>query len=126
MSKTTPLDKLSRREREAIHLIYQLGEASAIDIQDKLKPPAKNAATRKILSSLLVKGTIARQKVGRQYIYSPAEPAGTAGPAMLAQVVATLFDGSIPKPLLCLLELGKGQFSDKELAQIRSTVKDKD
>ena len=125
MPNTTPLDKLSRREREAIHIIYQLGEASAIDIQDKLRPPAKNAATRKILNSLLNKGAIARRKVSRQYIYTPATPAWSAGPAMLEQVTDTFFGGSVAKALLCLLDLGKEQFPEQEIAQIRSTVQDK-
>jgi BlaI family penicillinase repressor len=123
---TTPLDKLSRREREVIQILYSMGDATAIDIQGKLAPGTKNAATRKILTALLTKGVIKRHRVGRQYIYTPTNASDDVGTSALKQVLHTFFNGSLAHGLLGMVELEKERFTEDELAQIREIVKDKD
>jgi BlaI family penicillinase repressor len=120
-----PLKKLSRREREVVEILYFLGEGLATDIQAKLGPDMKNAATRKILTSLLDKGVITRRKDGRRYVYTPIEAAETVGNSAMAQVLATFFKGSFSSGLLGMIELGKDRFTDEEIEQIRKIVKDK-
>jgi BlaI family penicillinase repressor len=120
-----PLKKLSRREREVVEILYFLGEGLATDIQSKLAPGTKNAATRKILTSLMDKGVITRRKDGRRYIYTPIEPAETVGNSAMEQVLATFFRGSFSSGLLGMIELGKDRFTDEEIEKIREIVKDK-
>lgn len=120
-----PLKKLSRREREVVEILYLLGEALATDIQAKLGPETKNAATRKILTSLLAKGMIKRRRDGRRYIYAPIKSAKVVGSSALEQVLATFFKGSFSNGLLGMVELGKDRFTEDEIEQIRKIVKDK-
>ena len=122
---SSPLDHLSRREREVIQIIYSLGEASAIEVQQSLETPTKNAATRKILTSLLEKGAVARRKQGKRYIYAPTAPANTAADSVLQQIVGTFFKGSYPDALLGMIELGKSHFGERDLENLRSIVKGK-
>ena len=121
----TPLDNLSRREREVYQILYALGEATALDIQAKLAPATKNAATRKILTALLTKGTINRYKRSRQYVYSPAIVGDDVGRSALDQVLQTYFKGSLAHGLLGMVDLGKDYFSEEELEQLRLILKDK-
>ncbi|MDB2428943.1 BlaI/MecI/CopY family transcriptional regulator [Akkermansiaceae bacterium] len=120
-----PLGQLSRREREFYQILYSLEEATALDIQAKLPPGTKNAATRKILTALLSKGAITRRKEGRQYVYTPAKVGDEVGQSALNQVLQTFFKGSLAHGLLGMVDLGKDRFTEDELAQIREIVKDK-
>ena len=122
---STPLDQLSRREREFYQILYSLGEATALDIQAKLPEGTKNSATRKILTALLMKGVITRKKNGRQYIYAPKEMGAEVGKCALNQVLETFFNGSLAHGLLGMVDLGKDRFTEEELEQIRKIVKDK-
>lgn len=121
----SPLDNLSRRERELYQILYAMGEATALDIQGKLAPGTKNAATRKILTALLGKGVIKRRKVGRQYVYAPAKVGNEVAKCALNQVLQTFFKGSLASGLLGMVDLGKDRFTEEELEQIREIVKDK-
>ena len=124
-SMSLPLDQLSRREREFYQILYSLGEATAVDLQAKLAPGTKNAATRKILTALFEKGAVTRRKEGRQYIYAPAKVGDEVGKSALNQVLQTFFKGSLAHGLLGMVDLGKDRFSEEELEQIREIVKDK-
>lgn len=66
---STPLDQLSRREREFYQILCSLGEATALDIQAKLPTGTKNSATRKILTALFKKGVINWRKEGNISTY---------------------------------------------------------
>lgn len=120
-----PLKKLSRREREVMEILYFLGEALATDIQVRLGPDMKNAATRKILTNLLEKGVIQRRKDGRRYLYQPVVPAEAVGISALKQVLSTFFGGSFATGLLGVVESEKDRFTKEEIEQIREIVKDK-
>lgn len=120
-----PLKKLSRREREVMEILYLLGEALATDIQVKLGPDTKNAATRKILTNLLEKGVIQRRKDGRRYIYTPIVPAKAVGNSALKQVLSTFFGGSFANGLLGMVESEKDRFTEDEIEKIREIVKNK-
>ncbi|MDA8968939.1 BlaI/MecI/CopY family transcriptional regulator [bacterium] len=122
---STPLDQLSRREREFYQILCSLGEATALNIQEKLPAGTKNSATRKILTALLKKGVINRRKEGRQYIYLPEATGDDVGKSALHQVLETFFNGSLAHGLLGMVDLGKDRFTDDELEQIRKIVKDK-
>ena len=121
----TPLDLLSRREREFYQILSSLGEATALEVQGKLPVGTKNAATRKILTSLLKKGVITRRKDGRRFIYAPAKVGEEVGKSALNQVLETFFNGSLAHGLLGMVDLGKDRFTDEELEQIREIMKDK-
>ena len=119
------MQSLSRREREVMQILYNLGEALATDVQAKLEPGTRNAATRKILTSLMDKGVVRRRKDGRRYVYQPVAPVEEVGNTALQQVLATFFNGSFSHGLLGMIELGKDKFTKEEIEQIRAIVKDK-
>lgn len=76
---------LFRREQEIAKIVFDLGLATAIDVQSHVKGPLSNAAVRTILNRLVGKGILARQQCGRGrlFIYAPALTEG------VSQVIAT-------------------------------------
>src|SRR5688500_19906189 len=67
-----PTDKLSRRERDIMDVLYGLGDnASADEIRDKLTDPPTYSAVRAMLAKLEAKGVIRHRAEGLRYVYSP-------------------------------------------------------
>src|SRR5262245_29750940 len=95
MSDNKAPDKLSRREREIMNVLFALGErASAEDIRAGLSDPPSYSAVRAMLVKLEAKGFIKHRAEGMRYVYSPTTPRTTARRAALQQLVRVFFSGS--------------------------------
>ena len=67
-----PTEKLSRREREIMDVLYALGDsATAEDIRARLSDPPSYSAVRAMLVKLETKGFIRHRAEGLRYVYSP-------------------------------------------------------
>ena len=66
------LDKLSRRERQILDILFRRGKASASDVQSELPESPSYSAVRALLRILEEKGHIRHEDEGGKYIYSPA------------------------------------------------------
>jgi len=110
---------LSRRERETLDLVYALGEADAVQIQERMSGVVLNAGIRKILSGLLRKGAIRRRKEGKKYIYLPARKPESAARQALRRVVDTFYGGSFTHGLMGMVEAGGEKFSEEEIRDLK-------
>ena len=64
-------EKLSRREREIMDVLYALGDNAAADeIREQLTDPASYSAVRAMLAKLEAKGVIRHRAEGLRYVYS--------------------------------------------------------
>ncbi len=89
------LDKLPRREKQILDLLYSCGEATASEICESLPDAPSNSTVRAILGRLEIKGIVTRRSsIGRSIVYAPVVPEATAKRSALRQVVATFFNGS--------------------------------
>ena len=61
--------KLSRREREIMDILFELGEVSARDILEKMSEPPGYSAIRAMLAKLLQKGSVQFRQEGNRYLY---------------------------------------------------------
>ena len=66
MDEKKQLNDLSRRERQIMDAIYQLGTATANDVMDNIPDPPSNATVRKLLSILEEKGHIHHRVSGNR------------------------------------------------------------
>jgi BlaI family penicillinase repressor len=88
-------EKLSRREREIMNVIFALGErASAEDIRTRLTEPPSYSAVRAMLAKLEAKGYVKHREEGFRYIYYPTTPRTTARRSALQEIVKVFFGGS--------------------------------
>lgn len=90
--------ELAPLELHCMNALWALGEGSVRDIRDALAPSLPRAYTTimTIMDRLAHKGVVARQKVGRAYLYRPNLSAEVARSRAVEQVVEHFFGGSAP------------------------------
>ncbi|HET7040109.1 MAG TPA: BlaI/MecI/CopY family transcriptional regulator, partial [Gemmatimonadales bacterium] len=91
---TADRSALSRRERQIMDAIYQMGEATAQDVLDHLPDPPSYSAVRALLRILEDKGHLRHRSEGQRYVYLPTVSRDRARVSALRQLVRTFFDGS--------------------------------
>lgn len=114
-------DKLSRREREIMDVLYALGDnASAEDIRERLSDPPSYSAVRAMLAKLEAKGAITHRAEGLRYVYSPVTPRTTAQKQAVSQLMRVFFGGSPSEAAAALLK--HERWSDDELDALRQQI----
>jgi BlaI family transcriptional regulator, penicillinase repressor len=117
-----PSPHLSRREREAMDVIYQRGETTAAEVRSGLSDAPSYSAVRALLATLVSKGFLAIREDGPRYIYFPTHPRQKMGRSALLQVVRTFFEGSAEKAMAALLDRRDLALSDEELGRLRQLI----
>ena len=114
---------LSRREREMMDILYSLGRATAIDIQDRLPDRPSYSTVRTILRVLERKGHLRHVEEGQKYVYEPAVPRDTAKRSAIQRLIATFFDGSAKAAAAALLDPGASELSEGDLKELESLIR---
>ena len=121
MSSTNPNDGLSRRERQIMDALHELGDsASAEDIRLKLPDPPSYSAVRAMLAKLEVKGVIRHKEEGLRYVYSPMTKRSTARRSAVERLIRVFFGGSTGEAVNALLDAE--DWSPNELDEISERI----
>jgi predicted transcriptional regulator len=113
-------DPLSRRERQAMDLVYRLGQASVADVHEALPDAPSYSAVRALMGTLVDKGHLVQARDGKRYVYSPTVPAEAASASALGRVVRTFFGGSPAQAALALVS--GAELDDDELAALERAI----
>jgi predicted transcriptional regulator len=114
-------EKLSRREREILDVLYALGDqASADQIRERLSDPPSYSAVRAMLVKLEAKGVVRHRAVGLRYVYSPTTHRAAAQKKALSQLVRIFFRGSPGETASALLR--QESWTDAELEALRAEI----
>jgi predicted transcriptional regulator len=113
---------LSRRERQIMDIVYQLGRATAAEVGKALAGEPSDSTVRTQLRVLEAKGHIRHEEDGHRYVYLPVVPRRVVSKSALRHVVNTFFDGSIEKVVAALLGPDGSKLSDEELDRIAGIV----
>ncbi len=116
----TPLD-LSRRERQIMAVIYQLGQATAAEVQAGLDDPPSYSAVRAHLRVLEDKGHLRHEQEGPRYVFRPTLPREQARQGALRHLVQTFFGGSPSQAMAALLDANP-RISKAELEQLTRLI----
>ena len=117
----TAFEKLSRREREILDVLYALGDnASADEIRERLTDPPTYSAVRAMLAKLEAKGVIRHRAEGLRYVYSPVTSRTTAQKKAISNLMKVFFGGSASEAATALLK--QEQWSDDELEALRNQI----
>jgi predicted transcriptional regulator len=120
---TKPLHAvLSRRERQIMDLLYQLGRGTAAELMKALPGEPSDSTVRTQLRVLEAKGHVRHEEEGTKYVYFPVVPRRVVRKSALKHVVDTFFDGSVEKVVAALLGPDGGRLDDKELDRIAYLV----
>jgi predicted transcriptional regulator len=115
-----PSQKLTRREREIMDILFGLGQATAEEIRERLTDPPSYSAVRTMLTRLEAKGSIRHREEGLRYVYTSTTSPATARRTALKQYVRTFFGGSVGEMVTSLLR--QESWTDDELNALHAEI----
>ncbi len=116
--KFKTLIHLSRRERQIMDTVYQLGRATATDVLAGLPDPPSYSAVRAMLRVLENKGHLRHVLEGKSYVYLPTLARTRASRSALQNMVSTFFDGSAEKAVAALLDISRSELTHEQLSHL--------
>jgi predicted transcriptional regulator len=118
----TPLQALTRRERQIMDILYRRGRATAAEVMDELSGEPNYSTVRTQLRVLEEKGHVRHEEQGPRYVYLPAVPRRSARKSALKHLVETFFDGSAEQVVAAVLGGEAARLSDADLKRIAELV----
>jgi predicted transcriptional regulator len=115
--------ELSRRERQILDALFELGAAPAEEIRQRLPDPPSYSAVRVMLTRLEKKGYVSHREEGVRYVYAPAVSKTRERRNALSRLVRTFFAGSTADAVTALLADAE-DLSDEELDRLSAVIEE--
>lgn len=112
---------LSRRERQILDVIYNLGRATAAEVLERLPDAPTYTTVRGLLRVLESKGHVKHEEESGRYVYFPTTNKQRAAKSALRHVVSTFFDGS-PSAAMAALLGSERRLSEDEIERLAELV----
>jgi predicted transcriptional regulator len=116
-------ETLSRRERQIMEILFTLGRASGLEIQERLHDRPSYSGVRTILRVLERKGHIRHVEEGMRYVYMPVMTREKAKKSAIERLVATFFDGSVKAAAAAFLDPGTARLSQDDLKELERMIR---
>ncbi len=113
---------LSRRERQIMDVLFQLGRAAVAEVMERLPDPPSYSSVRAILRVLEEKGHVRHQQDGPRYVFIPTVAPETAKRSALEHLLQTFFNGSTEHAVATLLDISASKLSDRELDRLAGLI----
>jgi predicted transcriptional regulator len=120
--KKKPIHQLSRRERQIMEIIYQLGQGTAAEVAEAMADAPSYSSVRAMLRILEEKKLLRHRQEGPRYVYLPTVPRSTAMRSAMRHMVQTFFDGSTEGAVAALLEMDAAKLSPEELDRLEQLI----
>lgn len=120
--KANKKDSLSKRERQILDALYELGKASAADIHAAIPNPPTYTAVRTHLTNLEEKGQVRFQRDGNKYIYEPIVPKGEVARSMMDNLVKTFFENNVELVVASLVDREQSQITPEQLDRLAAII----
>ena len=101
--KQANLDKLGRRERQIMNIVYGRGRATAAEILDELPDPHSYSAVRGMLRLLESKGYLRHEWDGPRYVYLPTADPERVRDSAVKHLLKTFFSNSMESAVAAML-----------------------
>jgi BlaI family penicillinase repressor len=113
---------LTQRELDIMSVLWDLGEATATKVRDRVDPNLAYTSISSMIRTLEMKGYVShRRGEGKTHVYFPIIDSETAGESVLGRVLDKVYGGSPIKLLAHLMD--QHRLSDKELTRMRNLLK---
>ncbi len=113
---------LSRREREIMDIAYEMKEATAQQVLERLPEPPSYSAVRALLRVLEQKGHLVHRQDGPRYVYTPRLPKDKARRNALSHLVRTFFDGSTESVVATLLDISETNLAEDDYRRLTELI----
>jgi predicted transcriptional regulator len=114
--------ELSRRERQIMDIVYQLGSATAADVRARLPEAPSYSAVRAMLRVLEDKDHVEHRKDGPRYVYQATVPVEAARRSAINRLLRTFFDNSLEDAVATLLDHRPSKLSKEELDRLANMI----
>lgn len=114
--------ELGRRERQIMDVVYQLGEASVADVQERLAHPPSYSAVRTMIRHLEGKGHLRHRRVGTKYVYRPTRSRESASRSALGHLLDTFFAGSASDAVAAILDVSGNQLTGDDYDRLQHLI----
>lgn len=114
--------ELSRRERQILDALYELGKASAADIHAAIPNPPTYTAVRTHLTNLEEKGHVKFEREGAKYIYEPTVPKEEMAKSMMDGVLKTFFENNVELVVASLIDPKQSQLTQEQLDRLAQII----
>jgi predicted transcriptional regulator len=115
-------EKLSRRERQIMDILFERGSAPASEIRSRMADPPSYSAVRAALCVLQRKGHIRHQLQGLRYVWTPRVARDRARRFALRHLVRTFFDGSAEQTVAALLNESDLKLDEGGCARLKAMI----
>ena len=121
---TSDATHLSRRERQIMEIVYELGRATAAEVRGHMPDPPSDSAVRAMLRILEDKGHLQHEQDGPRYFFLPTVPREEASETALRKLVRTFFGGSPEGAIAALLDLESDQLDEEALERLSELIEE--
>jgi predicted transcriptional regulator len=115
--------QLSRRERQIMDIVYQLGEATVAQVRAAMEDSPSRNSLRTLLGILERKGHLQHKEKGRSFVYQPMQPRSIAGSSAVRRVLSTFFGGSLEEAIAVYIAQPNIELTDEELRRIETLIR---
>jgi predicted transcriptional regulator len=103
-------------------IVYEMKEASAVQVLERLPSPPGYSAVRALLRVLELKGHLGHRQDGPRYIYAPLLPREKARRSALSHLMRTFFDGSTEDVVAALLDISEDSLSEDDYRRLTGLI----
>jgi predicted transcriptional regulator len=114
--------KLSRRERQIMDVLYRLGRATAAEILENIPDPPGYSAVRAMLRVLEEKKHIRHEEKDLRYVFLPVIPRDKARRSAVRHVLDTFCDGSPEQAVATLLDVSGRSLSADDFDRLAALI----
>lgn len=118
MARRQRNEGFSRRQRQIMDALFELGEASVADIHDRLPEAPTETAVRTMLGILVDGGHVSVRREGRRNLFRAKVSREEAGRSAMRRVVDLFFGGSLEKALAAHLDDPSARLSEEQVRQL--------
>jgi predicted transcriptional regulator len=103
-------------------VIYELNEATAAQVLERLPNPPSYSTVRALLRVLEEKGHLTHKQDGPRYVFIPTLPREEARQSALKHLLNTFFDGSTEEVMAALLNISEEKLSEDEYKRLSELI----
>ena len=118
----TSMDRLSRRERQIMEILYRLGTATVAEVLKELPDDVSYSTVRAQLRILEEKGQLRHEEKDLRYVYIPVVAREKVRRSALRNVIDTFFGGSAEEMVAALLDRSSTRLSTEELDRLSELI----
>ena len=116
------MDRLSRRERQIMEIVYRLGSATVADVLRELSEDISYSTVRAQLRILEEKGHLRHEEKDLRYVYMPVVAREKARRSALRNMIDTFFGGSAEEMVAALIDRSSTRLSKPELDRLSELI----